>query len=88
MKALLRCGMKGQDAERLAGVLAQCPALGHLDLSGNYIFGALSGTQNRAGALGAVPSGGSPRISATIGSAVLDQRGLQNPGVGQKVDCF
>jgi hypothetical protein len=24
--------LKGQDAERLAGVLAQCPALAHLDL--------------------------------------------------------
>jgi len=24
--------MKGQDAERLAGVLVQCPALAHFDL--------------------------------------------------------
>ena len=31
---LPRCGMEGQDAERLAGVLAQCPALAHLDVSG------------------------------------------------------
>jgi hypothetical protein len=37
---LPKCGMKGQDAERLAGVLAQCPALAHLDLSGNSDFGA------------------------------------------------
>jgi hypothetical protein len=37
--ALPYCEMKGQDAERLAGVLAQCPALAHLDLSGNYGFG-------------------------------------------------
>ena len=34
------CGMKGQDAERLAGVLAQFPALAHLDLSWNHNFGA------------------------------------------------
>jgi hypothetical protein len=32
--------MKTQDVERLAGVLAQCPALAHLDLSCNYKFGA------------------------------------------------
>ena len=34
---LPRCDMKGQDAERLAGVLAQCPALAHLHLNGNDI---------------------------------------------------
>ena len=34
---LPECQMKGQDAERLAGVLAQCLALAHLDLSGNLI---------------------------------------------------
>ena len=33
--ALPECAMKGQDAERLAGLLAQCPA--HLDLSRNNI---------------------------------------------------
>jgi hypothetical protein len=31
--------MIGQDAKRLAGVLAQCAALTHLDLSGNFNFG-------------------------------------------------
>jgi hypothetical protein len=30
--------MKGQDAERLAGVLAQCPALAHLDLSDRAVI--------------------------------------------------
>jgi hypothetical protein len=35
--ALTKCDMKGQDAERLAGVLAQCPALAHLDLGYNQI---------------------------------------------------
>jgi hypothetical protein len=29
---LPRCGMEGQDAESLAGVLAQCPALAQLNL--------------------------------------------------------
>jgi hypothetical protein len=37
---LPRFEIKGQDVERLAGVLAQCPALSHLDLSQNYEFGA------------------------------------------------
>jgi Ran GTPase-activating protein (RanGAP) involved in mRNA processing and transport len=36
---LPRCEMKGQDAERLAGVLEQCPALTHLDLYRNQNFG-------------------------------------------------
>ena len=36
---LPHCEMKGQDAERLAGVLVQCPALMHLDLDGNYSHG-------------------------------------------------
>jgi hypothetical protein len=44
------CEMKGQDAERLAGVLAQCPALAHLDLSGNSDFGA-GGAASLAGVL-------------------------------------
>ncbi len=47
---LPRCGMEGQDAERLAGVLAQCPALAHLDLIGNYHFGA-AGAERLAGVL-------------------------------------
>jgi hypothetical protein len=34
---LWHCEMQGQDAERLAGVLVQCPALVHLDLSYNQI---------------------------------------------------
>ena len=42
--------MKGQDAERLAGVLAQCPALAHLDLSGNLNFKA-EGTERLAGVI-------------------------------------
>jgi hypothetical protein len=48
---LPRCGMKGQDSERLAGVLAQCPALAHLDLSEYYDFGA-AGAERLAGVLG------------------------------------
>jgi Ran GTPase-activating protein (RanGAP) involved in mRNA processing and transport len=49
--ALPQCEMIGQDAERLAGVLAQCPALAHLDLSGNSEFGA-AGAERLAGVLG------------------------------------
>jgi hypothetical protein len=45
------CDMKGQDAESLAGVLAQCPALAHLDLSENHSFGA-AGAERLAGVLG------------------------------------
>ena len=48
---LPKCEMKGQVAERLAGVLAQCPALAHLDLSGNSDFGA-AGAERLAGVLG------------------------------------
>ena len=48
---LPRCEMKGQDAERFAGVLAQCPALAHLDLSGKSGFGA-AGAETLAGMLG------------------------------------
>ena len=48
---LPKCAMKGQDAERLAGVLAQCPALAHLDLSGNSDFGAAE-SERLAGVLG------------------------------------
>jgi anti-sigma factor RsiW len=44
--------MKVQDADRLAEVLAQCPALAHLDLSSNYNFGA-AGAERLAGVLGA-----------------------------------
>jgi hypothetical protein len=47
---LPECQMKGQDAERFAGVLAHCPALAHLDLSENN-FGA-AGAQRLAGVLG------------------------------------
>jgi Ran GTPase-activating protein (RanGAP) involved in mRNA processing and transport len=45
------CDMKGEDEKRLAGVLAQCPALAHLDLSDNYRFGA-AGAEMLAGVLG------------------------------------
>ncbi len=48
---LPRCEMKGQDAERFAGVLAQCPALAHLDLRGNFHCGA-GGAERLGGVLG------------------------------------
>jgi len=40
--------MKGRDAESLAVVLTQCPALAHLDLHYNYNFGS-SGTERLPG---------------------------------------
>jgi Ran GTPase-activating protein (RanGAP) involved in mRNA processing and transport len=43
--------MKGRDADRLAGVLAHCPALAHLDLRRNSDFGA-AGAERLAGVLG------------------------------------
>jgi hypothetical protein len=46
---LPKCEMKGTDAERLAGVLAQCPALAHLDLRGNKI--GTAGAERLAGVL-------------------------------------
>jgi len=49
---LWRCGMEGQDAERLAEVLAQCTALTHLDLGRNSDFGA-AGAERLGGVLGA-----------------------------------
>jgi hypothetical protein len=48
---LPRCDVKRQDAERLAGVLAQCTALAHLDVSRKYHFGA-AGAESLAGVLG------------------------------------
>jgi hypothetical protein len=48
---LPRFDMQGQDAERLAEVLVQCPALAHLDLSENLNFGA-AGAEKLAGVLG------------------------------------
>jgi hypothetical protein len=43
--------MKGQDAERLAGVLAQCPALAHLDL-GDLVGCGTAEAERLEGALG------------------------------------
>ena len=40
------CKIEGQDAERLAGVLAQCPALAHFNLSAGYC----ASSANRIGA--------------------------------------
>jgi hypothetical protein len=48
------CDMTGQDVESLAGVLAQCPALAHLDLSGNYI--GAGGAERLAGVLAQCPA--------------------------------
>jgi hypothetical protein len=45
-----RCTIKGQDAKRLAGVLAHCPALTHLNLSENQL--RTGGAENLVGVLG------------------------------------
>jgi Ran GTPase-activating protein (RanGAP) involved in mRNA processing and transport len=73
------CGMQEQDAERLAGVLAQCPALAHLDLCGNSGFGA-AGAERLAGVLGQcrelvhlnlsgnyIGAGGAERLAGVLG---------------------
>ena len=69
------CEMKGQDAERLAGVLAQCPALAHLDLSYNSDSEqpGQRGFQERSGSAGSWCTS----ISVAIGSKQVGQRGLQ-----------
>jgi hypothetical protein len=46
---LPKCDMKGQDAERLAGVLAHCPALAHIKVGYNQIEAA--GAESLAGVL-------------------------------------
>jgi Ran GTPase-activating protein (RanGAP) involved in mRNA processing and transport len=51
---LPRCKMRGESAERLAGVLAQCPALAHLCLKTNQIGPA--GAESLAGVLGQCPA--------------------------------
>ena len=56
---LNKCGMSGQDAERLAGVLEQCPALSELCLGGNHIGNQGAGSSRRSAA--AVPSAVGPR---------------------------
>jgi hypothetical protein len=68
---LPRCYMSGQDADCLAGVLAQCPALAHLDFSGNSDFGAggaerLAGVHlNRSGSR--IGAGGAERLARVLG---------------------
>ena len=47
--------MKGQDAQSLAGVLTQCPALARLDLIGNCNFGS-AGAESLAGVLAQCPA--------------------------------
>ena len=54
---LLCCYLKGR--ETLAGVLAQCPALAHLDLSSNLYFEAAGA--ERLAVAGTVPGAGAPQ---------------------------
>ena len=65
--------MKGQDAERLAGVLTHCTALARLDLTGNRI--GAGGAESLAGVLGQCTALSS--ISAAIRSVQPGHRVLQ-----------
>jgi hypothetical protein len=94
--ALPRCDMKGQDAEILAGVLAQCPALAHLDLSGNFNFRA-AGAERLAGVLGQcrelvhlnlsfikIGSGGAESLAGVLGQwPALAHLNLRYNAIGQ-----
>ena len=61
---LPNCQMRGQNAERLVGVLAQCPSLAHLILSYNAIgaegSGTLAGVLPQCPALFRLSLGGNP----------------------------
>jgi hypothetical protein len=74
---LPRCEMKGQHAERLAGLLAQGPALAQLDLSGNYIFGAVLWGWKLAGVLAQCPALAHLNLSGNDKFGAEGQRGLQ-----------
>jgi hypothetical protein len=94
--ALSRCDMKGQDAERLAGVLAQCPGLAHLDLSANLNLRA-AGAERIAGVLGqcrelvhlnvshnGIGAGGAERLAGVLGRCrELAHLNLCNNDIGQ-----
>ena len=75
--------MKGQDAESLAGVLGQCPALAHLqcrelvhlNLSGNWIHDA--GTESLAGVLGQCAALAHLNLSGIIKWTQVGQKVLQ-----------
>ncbi len=68
---LPRCQIQGQDAERLAGVLAECPALTHLDLSWNKI--RADGAGVLAGVLGQCPA---------LAHLDLSNNGIEAGGLG------
>jgi Ran GTPase-activating protein (RanGAP) involved in mRNA processing and transport len=92
---LPRCDMKGQDADSLAGVLAQCPALAHLDLSENYNFGA-AGAERLAGVLAQcrelvrlnlsrnkIGAGGAERLAGVLGNCpALAHLNLRSNSIG------
>jgi hypothetical protein len=80
---LPKCGMKGQDAERLAGVLAHCPALAHLDLSGNSDFGA-GGAERFAGVLGQCRE----LVHLNLCSSGIDAAGAAGVDRRYRVSCF
>jgi Ran GTPase-activating protein (RanGAP) involved in mRNA processing and transport len=68
--------MKGQDSERLAEVLAKCPALVHLDLRSNSYFGA-AGTETLAGVLGQCRE----LVNFNLSTNFIDYSGAERLGV-------
>ena len=69
---LKNCGMSGQDAERLAGVLAQCPALSELYLNDNEL--GAEGAGRLAGVLPQCPALSYLNLSSNeIGAEATDR---------------
>ncbi len=75
---LPRCEMNGQDAENLAGVLAQCAALAQLNLRYNGTRAA--GAGSLAGVLGSAQRW-LTSCSETIGPELSGKRGFELRGV-------
>ena len=68
---LPRCQIQGQDADRLVGVLVECPTLTHLDLSWNKIRS--DGAGSLAGVLGHFPA---------LAHLDLSNNGIEAGGLG------
>ncbi len=83
--------MKGHDTVRLAGVLAQCPALAHLGLCDTYIFGA-AGAERLARVLGKPSQSFPTKIPMGIAQRWLTSvsAGIRSDQPGQRVlqECW
>jgi Ran GTPase-activating protein (RanGAP) involved in mRNA processing and transport len=93
---LHQCEMNEQDAERLADVLAQCPALSHLDLCGFVEVGRRHGGCYQIGG-NQIGSGGAESIAGVLAQCPalahldLSHNGIHNAGAerlaGELVQC-